>query len=468
MVARHTTYQERVYTSRAGYARLDAVLRMSATLYNAALQEWRDAWRGHRVSVTMYDQTKSLTQIRSDDPEGWGALDTQVGRGVLHRLDRSRNAFFRRCKAGETPGYPRFKSGRRWHCLEIRQPRPAMVRNDRVQIKGLPVLRLKPHRPLPESESLKSLRIIRRGRRTFVDLVYEMGPVVTALGNDPEKSVSERGNPTQGGGDRGIQRNLRRIEGNPTRDGDDPSFPTGGGDPQPRRRTGTPTHDGDIPDDWRAARFLVSRGYCPARYVGIDLGVTDRITLSSGLRIRGRNPDRRKDKSRQRSMASKKKGSRRFRQVKSVIANHARRDMVRKRNENHRLSTALVRGYPVIVVEALAIRNMTRSAKGTSESPGKNVAAKAGLNRSILDQGWGQLRGQLKYKAEWAGTEYIEVDPRHTSQTCSRCGVVDATSRQGKHYRCNACGYSIDADHNAAINVLRRGLAERAVRTPVG
>ena len=220
MTTHHTTYQERAYTSKEGYAKLDRVLWMSKELYNAALEEWQSAYSCHvgrkhlldhdtgklvrkrddsdwvyverreprsdAKSISLYDQTKSLTQIRAEDPGGWGALDVQVGRGVLHRLDRARNAFFRRVKAGETPGYPRFKSGRRWKCLEIRQPRPAMVRNDRVKIKGLPTLRLKPHRPLPPSESLKSLRIVRKGRRTFVDLVYEVRAVGSPLALGPE------------------------------------------------------------------------------------------------------------------------------------------------------------------------------------------------------------------------------------------------------------------------------------------
>ena len=111
-----------------------------------------------------------------------------------------------------------------------------------------------------------------------------------------------------------------------------------------------------------------------------------------------------------------------------------------------------------MAVEALRIRNMTASAKGTVEAPGKNVRAKAGLNRSILEQRWGIMLSQLRYKAEWAGAKVVEVDPSYTSQTCSNCGVVCRANRRGKLYSCSTCGVRLDADVNAAVNILRRGL----------
>lgn len=113
MTTFNLTYQMRGYCTRAGYAKLDSVMDACATLYNAALQEWRDAYRMAGKSVSYYDQCKQLTQVRSDDPYGWGGIAVQVGRGVLRRLDRARKAFYRRVKTWENPGYPRFKSRRR-------------------------------------------------------------------------------------------------------------------------------------------------------------------------------------------------------------------------------------------------------------------------------------------------------------------------------------------------------------------
>ena len=96
------TYQHRAYTSKAGYERIAEVLRESARLYNAALEEWRWAYRTD-VSVSLYSQYRELTAIRAGDPF-WGGMSVQVGRGVLRRADRARQAFFRRASNGETPG----------------------------------------------------------------------------------------------------------------------------------------------------------------------------------------------------------------------------------------------------------------------------------------------------------------------------------------------------------------------------
>lgn len=114
---RHATFQLRGYCSKSGYAALDSVLAECARFYNAALQEWHDAWKMRRVSVNLYSQYRELTGVREDEPDGWGAIDRSVGRGVLRRLDWARNAFYRRAKAGETPGFPRFKSAHRWKTI---------------------------------------------------------------------------------------------------------------------------------------------------------------------------------------------------------------------------------------------------------------------------------------------------------------------------------------------------------------
>ena len=109
-------------------------------------------------------------------------------------------------------------------------------------------------------------------------------------------------------------------------------------------------------------------------------------------------------------------------------------------------------------MEDLPIANMTASARGTIENPGRNVKAKSGLNREIQSQTWGMLREQLRYKAEWAGREFVVVPAQHTSQRCSQCGVIAAANRQGKTYHCRSYGYVGDADVNAARNILARSL----------
>ena len=99
---------------------------------------------------------------------------------------------------------------------------------------------------------------------------------------------------------------------------------------------------------------------------------------------------------------------------------------------------------------------MTRSAKGTAEKPGKNVAAKAGLNRSLLDAGFGILRTLIEEKAAWAARTIVAVDPRYTSQTCAECGHVAKDSREDECFRCVACGHADNADVNAARVILLR------------
>ena len=175
MIKIHKTYQHRAYTSRVGYETLAEVMRESARLYNAALEEWRWAYRAG-VSISLYSQYRELTAIRAGDAF-WGSMSIQVGRGVLSRADRARQAFYRRVKAGETPGYPRFKSSRRWHTIELANVTPSMVKPRgsycAIRIKGLPEIRLRKGLNLPEDVP-KALTITLRGRRLFVNLTYEV------------------------------------------------------------------------------------------------------------------------------------------------------------------------------------------------------------------------------------------------------------------------------------------------------
>ena len=168
-------YQHRAYTSKAGYERIAEVLRESARLYNAALEEWRWAYRTD-VSVSLYSQYRELTAIRAGDAF-WGGISVQIGRGVLRCADRARQSFYRRASNGETPGYPRFKSSRRWHTIEIADMNEGMVkpRGDycAIRIKGLPEIWLRKGLALPEGAP-KALSITLRGRRLFINLTYDI------------------------------------------------------------------------------------------------------------------------------------------------------------------------------------------------------------------------------------------------------------------------------------------------------
>jgi putative transposase len=194
--------------------------------------------------------------------------------------------------------------------------------------------------------------------------------------------------------------------------------------------------------------------------VGIDMGVAVFAALSDGTNIAPANHGKkalRALRKAQRALARKKRGSanrrkavRRVARIQQRVAN-ARKDFL------HKKSTTIAKNHGVVVVEALQVRNMSASAKGTAEEPGRQVRQKAGLNRAILDQGWSMFRTMLGYKLVDRGGKMIEVPPAYTSQTCSCCGCVDAGNRRDQAtFVCVRCGHTANADTNAAINILRR------------
>jgi putative transposase len=195
--------------------------------------------------------------------------------------------------------------------------------------------------------------------------------------------------------------------------------------------------------------------------VRIDMGITNLITLSTGERIAPVNALKRFERKlaiEQRKLARKKKYSSNWKKQKARISLlHHKIANIRK-DALHKLSTDISKNHAVVCIEDLKVSNMSASAKGTVEQPGHNVKAKAGLNKSILDQGWFELRRQLEYKLLWRGGELVTVEPKYTSQTCSECGYVSPENRKTQAvFKCTACGYENNADINAAINILAVG-----------
>ena len=161
----------------------------------------------------------------------------------------------------------------------------------------------------------------------------------------------------------------------------------------------------------------------------------------------------------QRRMARKVKGSKNWNKAKKKVQRvHAEIANVRK-DFLHKATTAISQQYALVVLEDLKVRNMSKSAKGSIDSPGKKVRAKSGLNKSILDQGWYEFRRQLEYKMQWQGGWLMTVNPRNTSRTCPVCGHVSADNRttQAK-FACVSCGHQAHADVVGAINILARGM----------
>jgi putative transposase len=133
------------------------------------------------------------------------------------------------------------------------------------------------------------------------------------------------------------------------------------------------------------------------------------------------------------------------------------------RPELHKASTAISKNHATVCVKDLRVSNVSSSAAGSMQSPGSKVRAKSGLNRSILDQGWAELRRQLEYKSAWNGGRLIAVPAIHTSRTCPECGCTGQGNRKTQaRFCCVECGYEANADLVAAINVGRAGLARIA------
>ena len=367
-------------------AALERLLEAQRELYNAALEERRGAWRWEQRRVTKYEQYRTLTELRAVRPDvlAWGVT---VCRGTLTRLDEAFKGFYRRCRQGETPGFPRFRSQTRWD--SVQWPDVTGWRfetgSKRLYLHGLGCVKIRVHRLLLGTP--KTCTVRREGRRWRVTVFCS------------------------------------------------------GLAPEPLPATGS--------------------------QVGLDRGVTAVAATSDGMvvgnpRFLVRSADR-LAKAQQRLAAKRHPGGRR--RAAEAVARAHRKVRNQRTDFLHKLSRHLVDGYDTIVIEDLNVANMTRRPRPRSDGQGgyepNGARAKAGLNRSILDAGWGRLDQMLTYKAEDAGRELIRVAPHHTSQRCAACGVIDGDSRVGAVFRCVACGHTDHADINAARNILRAGLAQR-------
>jgi putative transposase len=188
--------------------------------------------------------------------------------------------------------------------------------------------------------------------------------------------------------------------------------------------------------------------------VGIDRGVAVSAALSTGelLQVPGLTVrERKRIRLLQRKLSRARRGSNRRRRVRLAIARLRARETDRRKDWAEKASTDIARRFDVIRVEDLRIGNMTSSARGTAKEPGRNVRAKAGLNREILRSGWGVLERRLRDKAPG---RVEKINAAYTSQTCSGCGHRDPESRESQsRFRCRACGLTINADVNAARNI---------------
>jgi putative transposase len=371
-------YKFRAYPTRRQEQRARALLDAHRHLYNAALEERREAWR-HGATIRYGDQSAQLAEIRWADPDGQGRWSFTSQQQTLRRLDRAFQGFFQRVRAGRRAGYPRFKSAARWNSVDFVDRDGARWRDPAgrwavAYFQGVGQVKVKAHRLV--IGRVKTLRLKREARRWYVIVVAEQRPSPL---------------PTTGR-EIGLDVGVARFAA---------------------------TSDGQVVAN---PRFLAAAAG--------ELAVAQRVL--SGCRPGSGN---------------RRRARRKLAKLHRPLANQ-------RRDFHHQTARKLIDTCDVIAVEDLAITNMTRSASGTVEAPGRNVAAKAGLNRSILDAGWGQFLAILLAKAEGAGRRVVKVNPRDTSITCCLCGTRCGRPRQDTVV-CPAHG-GMDADLNGARNILTR------------
>ena len=196
--------------------------------------------------------------------------------------------------------------------------------------------------------------------------------------------------------------------------------------------------------------------------IGIDVGIARFATFSDASFLAPLNSFKKHEqrlRRYQRRMSRKVKFSqnwfkakRRVQRIHSRIAN-VRKDFL------HKATTTISKTHAIVCLEDLQVGNMSRSARGTAAAPGRRLAAKSALNKSILDQGWYEFRRQLQYKLAWNGGQLIAVPAHLTSQICPACRHVSTENRRTQaRFRCVKCGYENHADVVGAINILERGL----------
>jgi putative transposase len=383
-------FKYRLYPTRQQEHALLWTLTRCRELYNAALQERRDAWRMRQVSLHYYDQAMQLPTIKQDRPE-YADIHSQVLQDVLRRVDKAFQGYFRRLKAGQKPGYPRFQGRNHYDSFTYPQSGFALAGN-LLTLSKIGDLKVRLHRPM--LGTVKNCTIKREGEQWYVTFACE-------------------------------------VEAEPL-----------------------PAND---------------------EAVGLDLGLLHFATLSTGETIENPRHYRRGQKKlalAQQKLSRCKRGSHRRERARKVVARAHRTIRNQRRDFLHKAARSLVNRYGVIVMEDLKIVNMS---KAPEPKPDPNqdgaylpngASAKAGLNQSILDAGWGQFQALCVAKAASAGRTVLLVDPRMTSQRCSQCGAIVKKELSERWHSCS-CGCELDRDHNAAINILLAGKQPTALRDRV-
>ena len=369
------TFAYRLYPSKPQARLLERTLETCRRRCNRCLAERRDACQQRGETVSKFAQPAKVKEQKAGNPYATG-IHSHVLQVVVDDLDKAFQAFFRRVKAGETPGYPRFKGRRRFDSFGFKEDGNGFkVDGRRLKLSGIGRVAVRRHRPI--EGRIKTLRISKKAGKRFA------------------------------------------------------SFSCVVDEPTPLPATGK---DG-----------------------GIDVGLASLITTSEGQEEPHPGWYRaaeRKLRVLQRRVARRKKGSTNRRKAVQALQRQHERIANTRKDYLKKLAHRLITQYDRIALEDLRITNMVRNRH---------------LAKSILDAGWGCLIQRLTSKAAEAGRVVCLVDARYTSKTCSRCGhVFESLSLSDRWIECG-CGLSMDRDHNAAVNILKRaGQVRWGISSPVG
>ncbi len=370
---------------------------------HAALTAWRSPDHlSQKASLALKAQRAALGEVVHD-------AAAVVTRWTLDRVQKAWDGFFARCARGETPGFPRYRSDSRWRtfgCSELAddallRPTGKVIGSRALGFLKLPnvtkPLAVRMHRMLPEGAELRScsFTLDRASGRWTVALACRV-PVEHGCETDAQLA--------------------------------------------------------DVTE---------------AEVLAYDAGSAFQATDSEGRRYPNERHGPRRAKAVRRAarrLSRARRGSKNHGRARGRLARLRRREADGRSTSSRRNAAVLVNAalegkYRAIGREDLDLRSMTRSATGTVEEPGTNVAAKRGLDRALADAALGAFAKDVEGRAERAGLLVIAVDPRRTSLTCSGCGVADARSLGERTFRCVSCGFALDRDHNAAVNLRRRTVA---------
>lgn len=359
------TYKYRLFPTSAQRTSLERVLELCRWVYNDTLAIRKNTYEESGKSLGLYDTNKLLTEWKAAKPV-LKEVHSQVLQNVQERIELAFKAFFRRVKAGEEPGYPRFRGKGLYDSFTFKQSGYKLVGN-RLTISKVGDVPIKLHRPI--CADMKTLTI----QRDAVGNFYACFSCETEA-------------------------------------------------------TPLPTNH---------------------KVVGIDLGLTTFAYFSNGEKI-DRQRWMKKDAADVARLQRKKeqfaKGSVERRKVIKALCHAYERSANRRNNFAHQESRKLVNEYQFIAFEKLDIKDMQVNGNKT-------------ISRGIADVAWGKFVQFTTYKAANAGRVVALVNPRGTTQMCSGCGVIVPKDLSVRIHDCPHCGLKISRDHNAALNILARGLA---------